>query len=709
MARFFPRSFLIALALGIAALVRVDAEPAAGREAPPVAEKVRIGNSVVALYGPWKFQAGDSPVDAATGTPVWAMPGYDDSKWESVDLRPVSGATDPISGLTDFVPGWTLRGHPGYWGWAWYRIRVRVESRSDERLAVAGPADMDDAYQFFTDGALTGSFGDFSREHPLVQYTRPMMFVLPEAKDAPGGASDGLRESTRELTRVLAFRVWMNAYTLTQSDDAGGFHTAPLLGDERAISNRHQVLWEHFIRTYFTLPVQFVVFGVLGLLALSLVLFDRTDRVYLWIGSLFLLLSVEGLISSLAVWSTMVSGRFDVIVNIITLHAVDYGIWVMIWRSWFQRRRSGWIAWSVLSLVVLLIVATMYSKHGFETVYPDSVTQSFTMVTLVVRFALAGLMLFIVIQGIRRQGTEGWLALPAVLLAIVSEFYGELQVLHILPFWFPFGVRIRIPEITNALLVVVLSVLLLRRLLLSIEHQRSMALDVKQAQEVQQLLIPESIPEVDGFTMQAVYKPAGEVGGDFFQILPVEGKAGATGGVLIVIGDVSGKGMPAAMTVSLLVGTVRTLAHYTQSPREILTAMNARMLSRTSGGFTTCLVIFADANGIVIAANAGHISPYLNGKELFCENGLPLGLTAETVYSESRFELPEDGQITLMTDGVPEARSRADGALFGFERTAAISTGTAEEIAEAARAFGQDDDITVLTLTRIARSEALVG
>jgi serine phosphatase RsbU (regulator of sigma subunit) len=69
------------------------------------------------------------------------------------------------------------------------------------------------------------------------------------------------------------------------------------------------------------------------------------------------------------------------------------------------------------------------------------------------------------------------------------------------------------------------------------------------------------------------------VGGDFFQVIPLE-----SGGALIAVGDVSGKGMPAAMTVSLLVGTFRTLAHYTQRPSEILGSMNRRMLSRSQGG-----------------------------------------------------------------------------------------------------------------------------
>jgi serine phosphatase RsbU (regulator of sigma subunit) len=169
----------------------------------------------------------------------------------------------------------------------------------------------------------------------------------------------------------------------------------------------------------------------------------------------------------------------------------------------------------------------------------------------------------------------------------------------------------------------------------------------------------------------------------------------------VVIGDVSGKGMPAAMTVSLLVGTVRTLAHYTQSPGEILAAMNQRMMARSSGGFTTCLVLRADADGKLTIANAGHISPYLAGKELPLESNLPLGLAADTVYTESVFQLSANQQLTLLTDGVVEARDKA-GALYGFERAAALSIQPAEAIATAAQAFGQDDDITALTLARIA-------
>jgi hypothetical protein len=221
--------------------------------------------------------------------------------------------------------------------------------------------------------------------------------------------------------------------------------------------------------------------------------------------------------------------------------------------------------------------------------------------------------------------------------------------------------------------------------------------ELEAARSVQQVLVPDEIPGVPGFRIESAYKPAGQVGGDFFQILPLPG---ASGGMLVVIGDVSGKGMPAAMTVALLVGTVRTLAHYTESPGEILGAMNARMLTRSHGGFTTCLVLRVGLDGTLLVANAGHIAPYLDGKELQLENGLPLGISAEAVYAEAKCHMAVNQQISLVTDGVVEARDKS-GALFGFERTAALSTQRAETIAEAAEAFGQDDDITALTLLRV--------
>ena len=112
--------------------------------------------------------------------------------------------------------------------------------------------------------------------------------------------------------------------------------------------------------------------------------------------------------------------------------------------------------------------------------------------------------------------------------------------------------------------------------------------------------------------------------------------------------------------------------------------------------------------GTVTIANAGHLSPYINGKEATTETGLPLGLSAETHYPETTVQLSEKTQLTLLTDGVVEARSKT-GELFSFERTASIATDSAKSIACAAQRFGQDDDITVVTLTRQAVSSPVLA
>jgi serine phosphatase RsbU (regulator of sigma subunit) len=116
------------------------------------------------------------------------------------------------------------------------------------------------------------------------------------------------------------------------------------------------------------------------------------------------------------------------------------------------------------------------------------------------------------------------------------------------------------------------------------------------------------------------------------------------------------------------------------------------------GGFITCLCLHVTADGHATVANAGHLSPYRNGVEIPVETGIPLGVMCEVEYQQSTFVLKSGEQLTLLTDGVLEARNHATGELFGFERTTTISSRSAEAIAQAAQVFGQEDDITVLTL-----------
>jgi hypothetical protein len=250
--------------------------------------------------------------------------------------------------------------------------------------------------------------------------------------------------------------------------------------------------------------------------------------------------------------------------------------------------------------------------------------------------------------------------------------------------------------LTLTLLGVTTLAVFVRALIQDRQDKLRLVTELEAARVIQQVLIPEVVPMVPGFEVRSVYRPFGEVGGDFFQILPLN-----EGRTLIAIGDVSGKGLPAAMQVSLLVGTLRALAEYSDSPAAMLTALNRHMMGRSNGGFTTCLLLRADAGGQMIVANAGHIAPYCGGAEVEVENGLPLGLAADAVYEESAMMLNRRDQLTLTTDGIAEARSKT-GELYGFARAAAISAKPAEVIADAAQAFGQDDDITVLTIVREA-------
>jgi serine phosphatase RsbU (regulator of sigma subunit) len=232
----------------------------------------------------------------------------------------------------------------------------------------------------------------------------------------------------------------------------------------------------------------------------------------------------------------------------------------------------------------------------------------------------------------------------------------------------------------------------------------TMEQEFKSARELQQVLIPENLPELPGFAFTSAYRPAQEVGGDFFQIIPLEGKhAGST---LVLLGDVSGKGLKAAMTVSLIVGATRTLAKFAPQPAEMLNELNQRLFGRLSGGFVTCLVMRLSPDGQCAMASAGHPAPYLNKRELDLPGALPLGVLATAIYEERTIDLREGDHFALYTDGLLEARS-ANGEIFSFERLNELfaTDPDASKATETAVNFGQDDDITVLTLTRLATRE----
>jgi phosphoserine phosphatase RsbU/P len=216
------------------------------------------------------------------------------------------------------------------------------------------------------------------------------------------------------------------------------------------------------------------------------------------------------------------------------------------------------------------------------------------------------------------------------------------------------------------------------------------------ARSVQELMIPHERLETPGYEVDSVYKPANEVGGDFFHVEPT-----GDGGLLVVIGDVAGKGLKAAMNVSMLMGALRRIPE--KKPAMILESLN-RVIAG-SDSLTTCQAIWFGPDGELAISNAGHLPPYLNTQEIVLPGELPLGVVPDVSYDEVSLYLHPGDRLLLLSDGVVEAR-QPTGELLGFDRVHNLSNQSAFYIADAAKAFGQEDDITVLTVRRLATAVA---
>ncbi|MBL8214047.1 MAG: serine/threonine-protein phosphatase [Bryobacterales bacterium] len=246
-----------------------------------------------------------------------------------------------------------------------------------------------------------------------------------------------------------------------------------------------------------------------------------------------------------------------------------------------------------------------------------------------------------------------------------------------------FGAVLAWDRLSNVVFGILAAVFLVRRARDRRTEESRMKSELAAARSVQSLLLGQSLPA----EVEAVYVPASEVGGDFYQVWQNRN------GTMLVIGDVAGKGLQAALTVATVVGAVRRSRDL--MPGELLAALNEAM--QQQGGFITCCCVLATPGELRIAS-AGHPSPYLDGVELALEAGLPLGVASGVIYNE--VQVPRPRLLTLVSDGVLEA-ANASGELFGFERTRDSSSHPPKQIAEAARAWGQTDDITVIHLRRL--------
>jgi serine phosphatase RsbU (regulator of sigma subunit)/ketosteroid isomerase-like protein len=239
--------------------------------------------------------------------------------------------------------------------------------------------------------------------------------------------------------------------------------------------------------------------------------------------------------------------------------------------------------------------------------------------------------------------------------------------------------------------------------------------ELRVARSIQQASLPEKVPDLEGWQITPFYQPAREVGGDFYDFhLLSEGRLG------LVVGDATGKGVPAALVMSTTCGMLQAVSQTldSSSPGEVLSRVNETLLSRIpSNMFVTCFYAILDPkSGHLTYANAGHDLPYLhrtngNAEELKAR-GMPLGLMPGMGYEEKELVL-EAGEVTLLySDGLVEAHDpRRE--MFGFPRLKALVAKHGEEgalgniLLEELYSFvgegwEQEDDITLLTLERSA-------
>jgi Stage II sporulation protein E (SpoIIE) len=624
---------------------------------------IEFNGGTAKLAGPWKFHLGDNS--------AWKSADFDDKSWEG------------LSG----DKSWGAQGHSDTYGFAWYRLHIVPGPSAPPELAVLFPT-VEDAYEVYWNGQFVGSYGKLPPRPEWYQSLWSETFGL-------GRTGEG----------VLAVRVWKAPFWY---GPYGGFDSAPILGSPEAVAQAKAALDFEWLR-----DSQYI-FGTISLLGLIFVIGvigwfrDRRQWVLLWMAIFAFVPCGALLLLMLKIF------RDPFAFVIFQLIGTAGEIALILLLLWLLDLKDDARLVRVTSMLCLAdaIAGILKALFLFGLQNPEPAMIGGTILQgLIMAFDLFPLYLIALALKRKRQHLDHsrWLVAISGTLVLLVTTFGSILTLAGLFFhkdlsgviWTPIAVVWGNPiqPLFVATPICLLTVFYSVYRYSAVNRRRQIALEeeFKSAREIQSVLIPEILPKIPGIAITSSYKPAREVGGDFFQVLPLE-----NGSVLIVIGDVSGKGLKAAMSVSLIVGVLRALVRENTDPAELLAALNRSVHGQLQGGFATCIVLRVDAGGMCVFVNAGHPAPFLNGRELPSPGALPVGIMPEATYEDSRFAIAPGDHLALYTDGLLEARNGA-GDLYGFERVQTLlsSKPTAAAAVDAAVAFGQDDDITVLTLARL--------
>jgi hypothetical protein len=396
----------------------------------------------------------------------------------------------------------------------------------------------------------------------------------------------------------------------------------------------------------------------------------------------------------------------DLVRLITLLAAIEFA------RILLRLRRSRWIVGYEATLVVLAAASSLESILHTGTPHSTAFLVTRQIGTIVLVAPVDLLLPLFALWIWRRSNNTDALLLAVPLLIRTFFIYSELSLLLLSvvahhPVHIP---NVPVPtfdigwtEIGDFLFLAALLIFLIIRTVRLARSRAVLASEIEAARTVQQLLLARSAQPTPGFAVHSVYLPASEVGGDFFLVSPHPDPGNRS--LVALVGDVSGKGLLAAMRVSMILGVLRRES--SRNPAVILANLNDALVTQDreeqgpSLGFTTAVCIHLEEDGSFTAANAGHIAPYqadnTSSHELATPPALPLGLAPDQAYELLHGALAPGQRLVLLSDGIPEARAK-NGQLYGFDRLPHLTQLSAQDIAEAAQRFGQEDDITVLTL-----------
>ncbi len=627
---------------------------------------VKLGQPEGQLTGAWRYHAGDDL--------RWAQPGWPDSGWTTID---------PYSGEDKDYPVAPF---------AWVRRRVRIERAAPGQKLVFYVRARD-TYQVYWNGQKIGQEGEVP---PRINfpYYRPRVFELPLGNEPVTEA-------------VVAVRYWcQRPYSIAMSC---GLKDAPYIGDLSMEQDELEGAAEHDIMLHLATLVSGILTLLAGLLALAAGL-RRRDTVLLLAGALLFSIAAQNFMDGVP---TLVSSNWgDGIFSLANFIATAASILLVAkLMGVLERRRLGRVVLAVAAVIVAwgfvdgaLCVMEARATHWMQVI--DGIS------TLKDLFGPPVLVLVIVAGFRSRAWKANWpfVASTTFYGFLISVFDWGQQFRSAFGHRFDwidhrFSVHSGLVYVEISVMDIVTWVMILALLYTVVQHlaaerrkQERAQQELDAAREVQRVMVPEELPHIPGYAVESVYRPAAEVGGDFFQVIRLK-----SGHTLLAIGDVSGKGLRAAMIVSMIVGTLRSVSGFTDEPAEILGELNRRLCGRMGTGFATCLAVRLEEHGHLTMANAGHLPPYMNGVELELGGSLPLGLVESATYEQTTVEMAAADVAVLLTDGICEAQNERR-VLFGFARVESMlrEGASAGDVAEAAQQHGQNDDLTVLRVVRAA-------